>query len=317
MSIGGYFELEIQTGNEYHKNAIRLNSGRNAFEYILRANNFRKIYLPHYICENMQERGKKLGLEVELYHLDESFRPVFDFKSMERGEVFVYTNYFGICEKQVEDVASVCQSLIVDNSQAFYSEPLSNAHTFYSPRKFFGVPDGAYLYTGISIMDSLVKDVSYKRMEHLTGSLDLGKEHFYEGYKNNNLSLEREDIKEMSNLTYRLLCGIDYHLIAEKRMDNFRFVHTELKETNLLKIDYSNEIVPMIYPYLIENGEFMRKVLIENKIFCPVYWPHILTDCEKETFEYKIAGSVVFLPIDQRYGKKELTEMIEIIKNES
>ena len=33
--IGGYFELELRKGEEYHKEAIRLNSGRNAFEYVL------------------------------------------------------------------------------------------------------------------------------------------------------------------------------------------------------------------------------------------------------------------------------------------
>ena len=37
MSIGGYFELELPQGEEYHKNAIRLNTGRNAFEYGLGA----------------------------------------------------------------------------------------------------------------------------------------------------------------------------------------------------------------------------------------------------------------------------------------
>jgi hypothetical protein len=34
MSIGGYFELELSRGEEYHSDAIRLNTGRNAFEYI-------------------------------------------------------------------------------------------------------------------------------------------------------------------------------------------------------------------------------------------------------------------------------------------
>jgi hypothetical protein len=31
--IGGYFELELRKGKEYHTDAIRLNTGRNALEY--------------------------------------------------------------------------------------------------------------------------------------------------------------------------------------------------------------------------------------------------------------------------------------------
>ena len=34
-AIGGYFELELQQGEEYHKDALRLNTARNCFEYIL------------------------------------------------------------------------------------------------------------------------------------------------------------------------------------------------------------------------------------------------------------------------------------------
>ena len=32
--IGGYFELELRGGEHYHKDAIRLNTARNCFEYV-------------------------------------------------------------------------------------------------------------------------------------------------------------------------------------------------------------------------------------------------------------------------------------------
>jgi hypothetical protein len=34
--IGGYFELELRKSDEYHKEAIRLNTGRNALKLILK-----------------------------------------------------------------------------------------------------------------------------------------------------------------------------------------------------------------------------------------------------------------------------------------
>jgi hypothetical protein len=49
-SIGGYFELELPEGNEYHPEAIALNSGRHCFEYILRLRNYQKVYIPYYTC---------------------------------------------------------------------------------------------------------------------------------------------------------------------------------------------------------------------------------------------------------------------------
>lgn len=66
MSIGGYFGLELQKKKEYHQNAIRLNTGRNAFEYILRAKNYTKVYLPYYTCDVMLEPINKLNLKYNL-----------------------------------------------------------------------------------------------------------------------------------------------------------------------------------------------------------------------------------------------------------
>ena len=50
-SIGGYFSLELPKYEEYHKDAIRLNTGRNCLEYILRARRYSKVYIPYYTCE--------------------------------------------------------------------------------------------------------------------------------------------------------------------------------------------------------------------------------------------------------------------------
>ena len=39
--IGGYFELEELIKNEYYKNLIALNTGRNALYYVLKARNIK------------------------------------------------------------------------------------------------------------------------------------------------------------------------------------------------------------------------------------------------------------------------------------
>ena len=69
MSIGGYFELALNRRQPYYQNAICLNTGRNAFEYILRAKGYKKVFLPYYICEAMLEPVDKLALKYEYYHI--------------------------------------------------------------------------------------------------------------------------------------------------------------------------------------------------------------------------------------------------------
>ena len=69
-SIGGYFELELPQGTEYHSQAIALNTGRNALEYILRARGYKRVYLPYYSCEVLLEPFKKLGVDYTFYHIN-------------------------------------------------------------------------------------------------------------------------------------------------------------------------------------------------------------------------------------------------------
>ena len=311
--IGGYFELELRKGKEYYQNAIRLNTGRNAFEYILRAKSYTKVYLPYYTCDVMLEPINKLNLKYDFYPIDPTFNPIFDFSLIKENEAFVYTNYFGICDGQVKILSKKCKNLIIDNSQAFYSKPLSGIDTFYSARKFFGVPDGAYLFTNKNLKGDFEQDFSYKRCEHLLGRLDVSAEKFYKSFKKDESLLNNQPIKLMSKLTQRLLASIDYNEIAKKRQDNFNYLHSVLKEDNKLniKLDLEKETVPMIYPFLIDNGQELKKKLIENKIFVATYWPNVFEWVDKKQLEYLFARDIVYLPIDQRYDRVRLKNILE------
>src|SRR5690625_7221359 len=91
---------------------------------------------------------------------------------MGNRDVFLYTNYFGICSKQTEQVVSNTKNLIIDNAQSFVSTPDEGVDTFYSARKFFGVPDGAYLYTDQKMDPSSKLEDSNERVEHSIKRID-------------------------------------------------------------------------------------------------------------------------------------------------
>ena len=76
-AIGGYFGLELRDGVHYHEDALRLNTARNCFEYILRVHKYRKVYIPYYTCEVMLEPLKKCGVLYEFYHIRRSASNIF------------------------------------------------------------------------------------------------------------------------------------------------------------------------------------------------------------------------------------------------
>ncbi|MCK9453172.1 MAG: hypothetical protein M0Q90_15865 [Bacteroidales bacterium] len=313
-SIGGYFELELPQGEEYHKNAIRLNTGRNAFEYVLRAKKYKKVYLPYYTCDVMLEPIKKLQLDYEFYNIDEIFFPIFDFSKVKPLDVFVYTNYFGICDNQVQEVSQKCKNLIIDNSHAFFAKPLAAADTFYSPRKFFGLPDGAYLYTNKELEIELEQDNSLNRFGHLLGRVEEGAETYYNIFKENDISLIGQPIKVMSKLSKRLLHSIDYKHIAIQRIRNFLYLHEVLKDHNQLHFELKSDIVPMVYPLLIDDGSSLKKGLLQNKVFIATYWPNVLGWLKDEVFfEKYLYNNLIPLPVDQRYNEKEMLKIINLL----
>ena len=48
----GYLELDEFIDNEYYKDLIRLNTGRNAL-YIIKAKKIKKRYIPYYLCNSI------------------------------------------------------------------------------------------------------------------------------------------------------------------------------------------------------------------------------------------------------------------------
>lgn len=313
--IGGYFELElINYCKTYHPNAIALNTGRNAFEYILKANYVKKIYIPYFTCDVLLEPLNKLKITYEFYHINEQLEPIFDFSVLKKNDFFLYTNYFGLKNCYTKQLSLFCQHLIVDNSQAFFSVPHNSEATFYSSRKFFGVADGAYLYCNKVLEQVFKKDCSYDRMSHLLIRKDVSAETGYQSFIENDEKLKNQPIKKMSSITEDILGRVDYSAVAQKRIDNYRFLENELKSTNKMSFQLDTKSSPMVYPYWTKDLT-LRKRLIENKIYTATYWPNVKEWCSQDSLEFKLTNEVVYLPIDQRYGIEEMTFIIDIILN--
>jgi len=311
-AIGGYFGLELQEKQEYHPEAIRLNTGRNALEYILLANKYKKLYLPFYSCDVLLEPLNRNNIAHEFYRIDENFEPLFDYKNIQENEAFLYINYFGLKENHAKEIASHCKNLIIDSSQSFFSMPISGIDTFYSPRKFLGVPDGGYAYCKLKLESELQKDISFERCEHLLKRIDISAEEGYASFVANDQNLNNEPIKIMSDLTKSLLASCDYKAIMAQRKNNFNYLHHLLKDKNKLQIESADENVPMVYPFWQED-ETLKSKLLQHKIYTATYWPNVFEWCNEGDLEYKMAKEIVYLPIDQRYAEKDLERILEII----
>ena len=311
-AIGGYLELELNRGRSFYDDSIKLNSARNCFAYILRARQYRKVYIPYYTCDVMLEPINKLGIDYEFYSINKIFE-IENTIQLQKNEALLYTNYFGLKQQYISQLSDIYASqLIVDNAQAFYSQRIKNIDTFYSPRKFFGVSDGGYLYTNKILNEEFKQDYSYDRMSHLLKRIDLSAEEGYNDFCKNDNSLVNQSIKKMSKITNAVLSTINYDIVRMKRIENFNQLHSVLKSINQINIPLGIDTPAMIYPLLIDKGDKLKKYLIENKVFVATYWHNVKDWCTSNSFEMQLYNNLVCLPIDQRYNKNDMKHILDI-----
>lgn len=316
IAIGGYLELELPQGKEYHVDAIRLNSGRHCLEYILRLRQYRKVFIPYYTCDVLLQPLHRLGLNYEFYRIDERMEPIFKFESLSPDECFLYINYFGLKDAFIDALPQL-SNIIIDNSQAFFSKPLPHFDTFYSPRKFFGVPDGGYLfhYDKEILEIDLPLSGSYERCSHLLKRIDISAEAGYADFRANSILLADEALMQMSKLTRRILSSIDYEQISQRRMSNFKLYHAQLKPINRLPLSLFEEINsgPLIYP-LVTQDKNLRDYFISKKIYVPQYWSNVLIWSSSDSLEFKLTQSIIPLPVDQHLDETNIDVVITALK---
>lgn len=312
-SIGGYFELEFRQGEHFHKNAIRLSTARQCLEYILRFRKYNKVYVPYYTCDAILEPIRKLEVQYEYYHIDGNLEPLLH-KRIGEFEALLYTNYFGLKQDYIELLSKQYKNLIIDNAQAFFAKPIKGVDTFYSARKFIGVPDGAYLYVDKDIDENFPIYNPINSSKYLVGRLVSDAESFYFDFQESEKKLCNLEIHNMSILSDKILRSLDYYTIIQKRRSNYMYLFHHLNMSNKIHFDISStDDVPMVYPFWSNKLDWKNELRLK-KIYIPIYWKSVLDLMQDEyNIETSLVNSLCAIPIDQRYGKDEMNYIITSI----
>jgi len=228
--------------------------------------------------------------------IDNNFGPIFDVKIIKKDEGFLYTNYFGLKNGFISQLSLFCKNLIIDNSQAFFALPKPGIPTFYSCRKFFGVPYGAYLYLDETTDKEFPPDSSFERFSQLLKRIEYGAEMGYNDFRANETNLICQPIKKMSNLKKALLFNIDYSFVRQRRRRNFLKLHKTLSHFNNLHLELDDQSIPLVYPLLFPEPNLKQR-LIDKKIFVPIFWTEVLKRTSDASIQFQFATGIIHLPI--------------------
>lgn len=316
--IGGYFEWEFppEKKQPLHENAVYLNSGRHALEYILRGlSNIKNVWIPYYTCDAVLQPLQRLGISWSFYHINEKLE-IAEKLELSNDEILLYTNYYGIKDEYCKHVALTHgDKVIIDNAQALFCKPISGINQFYSPKKFIGMPDGGLAVTTFSsAAGALPVDKSFDRCSHLLKRLELSPSEGYSEFKECSKKIAAAPLSRMSNISKSIFSSVDLDSIKQKRRENFIMLHKALSSTNKLVIPSMDSFeCPLIYPYWIDNGRSLKKKMIEQEIFVATYWPNVFEWAKQEDLEQEITNHMVCIPLDQRYDKDDMKKIIRAI----
>lgn len=315
--IGSFIELELPKGQELYKDDVaRLNTGRAAIWHAFRLTGAKAIWLPYYQCETVRDFLTRKNCLIKYYHIDNGFNPI-DI-DQEPDDAVVLVNYYGIMSNdRMKELSSNYQNVIIDNSQAFFCQPIENVYNVYSARKFVGVADGSYVVgkDAARFYEEYEQGYSsdtaaflFKRIEY--GCAGKG----YDSRQINESRIDTEDIMKMSPLTCAMLDGADYVQNKNKRKENFRYAHNLLKDVNCIDplLYFDDETVPMVYPLVVESDELLS-ALLAAKHFQGHWWKYITEELSDNTFEHWLSRYVIPITIDQRYGKSDIDYIYSVI----
>ena len=310
-AIGGYFELaEREVEGNYPVDGVRLNTSRNALEYIIKClPDCKHVYLPLYTCEAVVEPFKRLpNVGFSFYHINNRFE-IAEEITLHDGEYLIANNYFGLKDAYIAQLAQQYgDRLIVDNAQALFAPVLPGIKAVYSARKYVGVADGGFA-VGVEDLDAPNYDLddASEHDSHLLIRKEQGAEAGFMDYQQNECKLDNQPIRRMAIQTQDVLLHIEYQNVIAKRRANFEYLHKALDSHNQLVLpELDTFACPMVYPFIGRIDVDLRSKLIANKIFVARYWPNVTDWAKPDDLEYSLSTRLIPLPIDQRYCKEDM-----------
>ncbi len=318
--MGGFFGLELSEGHACPhpegEHCAWLSSGRAALACLLQGHPapLRRVHVPRFTCDTVLEPLTRLGLTSCRYACTEQLMPLLP-TSFEPGDAVLLTNYFGLTAASVAEAARNLQAqgipVFVDATTAFFAAPLPGVPTFYSPRKFMGVADGGMARAPYPLTLPATQDHSTTRSRVLLKRHESGALAALPASEAAEASLHAEP-RRMSALTRALLGGMDYAAMAAQRTRNYRQLHAALAPLNHLELPDEPPSAPFCYP-LVSGIPGLRDALIDAGVALPLFWPEVLNASEPDTAESRLTRRLLPLPLDQRYGEKDMAHLLQLI----
>lgn len=312
--FGGVLPLApVGVGEMAHPNALALSTGRACLALIADVLKPAAVYVPFYTCNTVFQPFVERGILLKFYAIGDDFRPLYP-PVLQPGEYFLWTDYFGLCGHiTTQIIAQYGDRLIIDDTQSFFSGRHEGCWSFTSARKWFGVPDGAFLFAPVPLRTEAPRFEGASLQHLLLSRLGravaaLKNEYAYEG----GLTAAIHRISAAAEIRLR---GIDMARMAHIRRTNFAALHGRLCRHNQLAgfLNTCGTGVPFCYPFLSDRSLPRLSMAMRGVHLSAMWFDAAARAGEGYARERMLARSLLVLPVDPRYDAADMMRLSDLI----
>lgn len=331
--------MHREIGSEFHKLPIESGhglvlpqegvfvfSGRTAIETVLKElPHAKKAVLPSYCCDSMIEPFRKMGIAVDFYPVNYENGLMIDVQIPNDTDIFLWCNYFGY-RTPMPDMSELTNrgGVIIEDitHSLFAAQPYNNQSDYLiaSIRKWEPINCGGYctaIKGKLNYIPTITPPAEF--VKNKSSAMEMKKEYleyFDKQKKEEYLSMFADSNQWLAENYSKLaidsqsmffLEHVDIEKQKQIRCNNAHVLYEGLR--NNVEFLFSEEDMecPLFVPIVISNRNEIRKILIENNIYCPVHWAKP-EGCYSNLYELELS-----LICDQRYDEDDMKRIVSVL----
>lgn len=348
--VGSIFPINSESINlaesgkaEFAGNRIFYSLCREAlYDIALSHNDSNKIVLiPAYTCQTVITPFKEAGWTCELYSINKNLR--IDIQNLiatsarHQPTLIVVHPFFGM-DLNTEEVLALKElnaqgiKIVLDLTQCIFSTSSYPfvSYTVGSYRKWFPIPDGAFLECNSNERTILQPEEENPEFsERELAAMYLRNQYFGNGEQltkdiSIRLSKAADHIAEtnitphkMSHIAYNIFIKEDSETNQHRRFENYSFLFKNVRESMMVEKVCKNlqelTTAPLYFTIFVQDRPALQRLLAQDAIYAPVIWP-VEDDAVliNEDVKY-IYDHILAIPCDQRYDENDMQRAVDII----
>ena len=309
---------------DLYPDSYLLASGRQCLIALIKANHWKKIWIPDYYCYTVIESIKSYtNIEIR-YYKDNILHESPDICGIDyhNDDAILVMNFFGIRNKQT--YSDIKCTIIEDHSHSIYSPWATNSEAdwcFSSLRKTLPIPVGGILWSPkkhiLNVDPPLTNDtrtISRSRWramrlkrDYLSG-YPVDKQHFLHLFRATEEQFDyNHEISSVDPKTRKVIDEFDIVRWSEQKKRNWKLLKGSIEST-VLDLQTENSI-PFSLCLLVDNRELrdqIREELIREDIYPAILWKLPPT---ASTESRKISETMLSIHCDARYSEEDIQIM--------